>query len=150
MTKELKVKSEDDELAIKPVNKIVDGLFGLFFGLLVARLAYELYIDQNLIPLFAFAFITVLIGVTICNYTSFRICTWISNARKGDNIPLDCCNPMKSKLNQQKAVDQSWQLFIHFCMTIYEIYLIQGTTWWSDPKSVFWPCPNVCIYLTNY
>lgn len=127
MTKEVKVKiSEDDELAIKPVNKVVDGLFGLFFGLLVARLAYELYLDKSLLPLFALACVTVLVGVTLCNYASYNICTWISNCRKSTNIPEDCRNPMKSKLNQQKAVDQSWQLCIHFCMTIYEIYLIQG------------------------
>lgn len=131
----------DEDLAIKPVNPILDHVLGLIFILLVLRLFYEFYFDRTLGVMFFIALALSYVWVQCVRRGSLTVAMFISDRRVGKNIPLACQRPIASELAQRKVMDQTWQLVIHVTMTAFAVYLMKDTTWFSDPASTFDPCP---------
>lgn len=132
----------DDELALKPVNPVLDHLLGAIFVLLVMRLLYEFFNDMTLGVLFFCSLIFVSIWVQCVRRGTLYIALFISDRRVGPTIPPDCQRPIASKLAQRKVMDQAWQLAIHVTMTAVNLYLMKDTTWITEPASTFDPCPQ--------
>lgn len=132
----------DEDLAVKPVNPILDHTLGLIFILLSLRLLYEFYFDLSLGVLFLIALVISYVWVQCVRKGALRVAMFISDRRVGPSIPIECQRPMASELAQRKVMDQSWQLAIHVTMTAFAFYLMKDTTWFSDPASTFEPCPQ--------
>jgi hypothetical protein len=132
----------DEDLAIKPVNPILDHILGLIFILLVLRLFYEFYFDAPLGVMFFIALGVSYVWVQCVRRGSLTVAMFISDRRVGPNIPIECQRPIASELAQRKVMDQTWQLVIHVTMTAFAVYLMKDTTWFTDPASTFEPCPS--------
>mmetsp|Transcript_34569 Transcript_34569/g.68001 ORF Transcript_34569/g.68001 Transcript_34569/m.68001 type:complete len:357 (-) Transcript_34569:1302-2372(-) len=141
MQKKNKKQPVDEDLAIKPVNPLIDHGLGVVFIALVGRLGYELLHDKDLGILFAVSFVGVIIAAQATVKVAIVVGRWISQARVSESIPISAQRPLKTKLAMRKFSDQAWQLMIHFSMTLYELYLLQGTEWWNSPGTCFVPCP---------
>lgn len=142
-------KQHDEDLAIKPINPMVDHALGFVFVALCLRLLYEFTTDWDLGLLFT----GCLVGVMICIRATTMAATFfgrkLSEFRDTDSIPPSCRNPLKSKLAMRKFSDQAWQLLIHASMTVCEVFLLHGQPWWDNPASAFDPCPSTFRAGTN-
>jgi ceramide synthetase len=132
----------DDDLAIKPVNPVLDHVLGLIFILLALRLLYEFYFDFELGVLFFVALAISYVWVQCVRKGALKVAMFISDRRVGPSIPIECQRPLASELAQRKVMDQSWQLAIHVTMTAFAFYLMKDTTWFTDTASTFSPCPS--------
>ena len=137
-----KESTYDEDLAIKPVNAVVDNVLGLIFILLVLRLVYEFYFDVSLGVMFCIALGLSMVWIQFVRRVSLKIALFISDRRVGPHIPIDCQRPIASELAQRKVMDQAWQLVIHVTMTAFAFYLMKDTTWFTDTASTFSPCPS--------
>lgn len=137
-----KPSTYDEDLAIKPVNPIVDNVLGFVFIMLALRLVYEFYFDVPLGVMFSIALGFSMVWVQVVRRISLKVALFISDRRVGDHIPIECQRPVASELAQRKVMDQTWQLVIHVTMTAIAYYLMKDTTWISDPASTFTPCPS--------
>lgn len=74
---------------------------------------------------------------------SNKLCMWMQNkwfvGQKNENLFTLKPNRMK------KTGDQFWQLFLHVSSCIFELPLILGNTWWTDPVTCFIPSPKLQI-----
>jgi hypothetical protein len=50
-----------------------------------------------------------------------------------------------NKTNARKFGDQMWQLVIHVSMTYFEIRVLAGETWYTDPSATFDGYPKVYV-----
>lgn len=137
-----KASTYDEDLAIKPINPILDNVLGLVLILLTLRLVYEFYFDVSLGAMFCVALGFSIIWIHCVRQGSLKVALFISEMRVGGNIPIDCQRPCASELAQRKVMDQTWQLVIHCTMTACAFYLMKDTTWFTDPASTFEPCPS--------
>jgi ceramide synthetase len=133
-----------------PVNPTVDRILGLVFISLILRLAVALYQDLDLAITFVCCLAFVMTAIVSCKILAFVFGMMFSRWRIASYIPEASRHPLKSKLTMSKFQDQAWQLVIHSSMSIYEMYLMQGTTWWENPKSTFDPCPNTYPEQTQF
>ena len=132
----------DEDLAIKPVNPLLDHVLGLIFIILALRLLYEFYFDTPLGVMFFIALAVSYVWVQCVRRGSLTVAMFISDRRVGPSVPLECQRPIASELAQRKVMDQTWQLVIHVTMTAFAYYLMKDTTWITDPASTFTPCPS--------
>lgn len=139
---EKKPSTYDEDLAIKPVNPILDHVLGLVFILLVLRLVYEFFFDVTLGMMFCVALGLSMVWIQCVRGVSLKVALFISDRRVGGNIPEECQRPCASELAQRKVMDQTWQLVIHCTMTAFAFYLMKDSTWFTDPASTFSPCPS--------
>mmetsp|Transcript_11780 Transcript_11780/g.19182 ORF Transcript_11780/g.19182 Transcript_11780/m.19182 type:complete len:352 (-) Transcript_11780:796-1851(-) len=142
MAASAKKSTYDEDLAVKPVNPILDHILGFVFILLVLRLAYEFFFDVSLGVMFGIALVISYVWVQCVRKGALKVAMFISDRRVGPSIPIECQRPLASELAQRKVMDQSWQLAIHVTMTAFAYYLMKDTTWFSDPASTFTPCPS--------
>lgn len=143
-TKKQEESVYDEDLAVKPVNLILDHCLGLVLILIVARLLYELYFDYFLAGIFVVSLLVVQVWVYGVRTGSFYVLTYISERRVGPSIPIDCQRPMASALAQRKVMDQAWQLAIHATMSVTAFLVIHahvGWDWFVDMKTLWHPCP---------
>jgi ceramide synthetase len=135
---------------LEPVNPITDQVLGVIFVSLMLRLAYALYLDHDLAITFACCLLVVLAAIVTCKIMAFVFGMMFSRWRQASYIPVASRHPLKSKLTMSKFQDQAWQLVIHSSMSAYEVYLLQGTTWWENPQSCFDPCPSTYPEQQDY
>ena len=131
----------DEDLAIKPTSPIVERALGLFFLALLARLIWEFRTDQELGVLFLCCFVATVLFSKGIAFIARKLGQILSNCRRGQHIPADCRHPLRTPLKQRKFADQAWQLAIHVSMACFELYLLNGTTWYTNPATCFSPCP---------
>ena len=144
------VVEKDTELAVKPVNPMIDFFLGTcYIGLCLYLLYHLVHKERFMLTFFTISLIIVGFGINLVTSCSKYIAIFISSKlRSSKNIPKDCRNPMKSPLLLRKFCDQSWQLTIHTLMSIAEIYLIffsndgKNSKWWTNPETCFQPCPH--------
>lgn len=137
-----KTSTYDEDLAVKPVNPLLDNILGLAFILLALRLLYEFYFDRILGVMFFVALAIAYVWVQGVRKFALMAALYISDRRVGPSIPIECQRPAASDLSQRKIMDQSWQLVIHITMTAFAYYLMKDTDWFSDTASTFNPCPS--------
>merc|ERR1712166_1078243 len=88
-----------------------------------------------------------MVGITVTSKLAGFIGQAISNARTGSHIPQDCRQPLSSKVAYKKWKDQAWQLAIHTSCSLWELrLLVQNPQWWTDPTTIFDPCPDTVHY----
>ena len=102
----------------------------LLVGLLVCELgiiAHTLYDDEHMLSILA-ALVALMALVVKAIKTVFAMGGgWFSRTflqHLGD--------PLKKTVTMKKWCDQSWQLAIHVSMTLFELYVLRGETWWQD------------------
>lgn len=135
------VRAQDEDLAVKPINPLIDYSLGGLFMMLCGKLAVECVKDQTM----GITFLICLVAVIFIIHATQRIAQVVgrqlSKFRTYDGIPESAKDPLKKKLPMRKFKDQSWQFVIHTSMTIYGVYLLRDNDWWENPATTFEPCP---------
>eukprot|EP00240_Pyramimonas_obovata_P011940 CAMPEP_0118922042 /NCGR_PEP_ID=MMETSP1169-20130426/1113_1 /TAXON_ID=36882 /ORGANISM="Pyramimonas obovata, Strain CCMP722" /LENGTH=139 /DNA_ID=CAMNT_0006862855 /DNA_START=93 /DNA_END=509 /DNA_ORIENTATION=- len=133
-------KEVDDELATKRVNPIVDHGLGTVIIILIVRFFWFLYDvraeQPELATWFAGALVATVVAITVITRASLMFGLLVSRLRSGEWLPVECRNPLASKVAQHKFKDQAWQLAVHATMSAWELrLLLQHRQWWDDPAS---------------
>jgi hypothetical protein len=132
------------EHAPKPINPILDHALGAGIILLVARFVYWGAFetdDADALPMFAAAVAGCMVAIVATRSVAVIVGRVLSNFRSHSGIPEDCRDPLASDVAMKKWQDQSWQLAIHFWMSVWEIrLLVANQQWWYEPTSI--GCPG--------
>ena len=137
----------DDNRPVKPANKFVDHGLGLLLFALIGRFLSWAATQEGMLLQWGLALAGTLVGINVFGHVASAAGQYISNARAGAGIPVDCQRPLAGKVAQRKWKDQSWQLAIHVSMSLWEVRLLaaQGGGWWDDPATCFAPCPATLV-----
>lgn len=135
-------RAQDDDLAVKPINPLIDYSLGGAFLLLCGKLALHCIKDQAAGLLFLACLVVVVVVIKATREVAQMVGRPFSKFRTYDSLPEDCKDPLRKKLSMRKFKDQSWQLLVHVGMTMYELYLLRDNDWWENPATAFDPCPS--------
>ena len=133
----------DDELAVKKVHPLVDHGLGMALLALMGTFAWKIRQDRETTMLFAGCLAAVIVAISAVRTGAEAAGRKLSQLRCGSSIPVDCHDPLKSKIAMKKWKDQAWQLAIHLSMSLFELKMIrQNPQWWQDPGTCFVKCPQ--------
>lgn len=138
--------AQDEDLAIKQFNPLLDYALGGLFLLLCGKLAHICIKDQSAGFIFLGCLVAVIVVINVTSVVSEVIGRQISKLRTYDGIPEESKDPLRKKLGMRKFKAQCWQLLIHGGTTVWEIYLLRDQKdWWDNPTTTFEPCPSTYL-----
>lgn len=134
----------DDEVARHRVHPLIDHSLGIVFFFLILKTIHYCFTSPGPILFqFGIGVAGALIGIIAVGRFADHIGQRLSKAREGKNIPLDCRNPLSSRVAKKKWRDQAWQLLLHLSMTLWELRILNSNPqWWTHPVTIFQPCPE--------
>ena len=117
------------------------------------RLLTVIFIGQVGLCFYAFsdnqlhftAFCLALVGVALCVVLSKVVFTAVGTflSRLVYRLGWTDHEPLKSRRQMKKWLEQAWQLVIHVSMSAFEVYLLADEPWLKDTATVWQPRPDL-------
>lgn len=118
--------------SIPKPNKYVDAALMLIFAFELVLLVTTLKDEPRLL-----AYLAGLIGVVAVAVNVTKMCFRVGGAWFSRRFLQHLGDPLKKQLTMKKWCDQSWQLAIHFSMTVFELYVLRDKQWWQNTKTLW-------------
>ncbi|CAI5712039.1 unnamed protein product [Hyaloperonospora brassicae] len=118
--------------SVPPPNPFLDRLL---VGLLVCELgiiAHTLYDDEHMLSI-----LVVLVALMALVVKAIKTVFAMGGGWFSRTFLQHLGDPLKKTVTMKKWCDQSWQLAIHVSMTLFELYVLRGETWWQDTTTLW-------------